>query len=79
MQAKPIQIDAFQHNVSDIEGDVFLAAILPGVYASVIVDSRACGCPDCTRSSLVASTTSGLDRYQLKDMTATETILLRTS
>ena len=36
MQAKPIQIDAFQHNVSDIEGDVFLAAILPGVYASVM-------------------------------------------
>lgn len=36
MQAKPLQIDAFQHDVSGVQGDVFLAAILPPVYASVM-------------------------------------------
>ncbi|KAK3697352.1 37S ribosomal protein S22 [Vermiconidia calcicola] len=42
-QAKPIGIDASQSQMSDIEGDVFLAALVPGMYAtimSVLVETR---------------------------------------
>ena len=43
MQAKPIALDAGQSSMSEIEGDVFLAAVVPGVYAavmSVLVETR---------------------------------------
>ncbi|KAK3696778.1 37S ribosomal protein S22 [Vermiconidia calcicola] len=42
-QAKPIGLDASQSQMSDIEGDVFLAALVPGMYAtimSVLVETR---------------------------------------
>ncbi|KAI6885448.1 hypothetical protein KC334_g15824, partial [Hortaea werneckii] len=35
MQPKPIQLDAYQSGMSDIEADTYLATIFPGMYASV--------------------------------------------
>ena len=42
-QQKPIALDAYQGHMSEREGDVFLAALYPGVYASamsVLVETR---------------------------------------
>ena len=36
MQQKPIGLDASQNHMSEIEGDVSLAALVPGMYASVM-------------------------------------------
>ncbi|KAI7218516.1 hypothetical protein KC333_g3547 [Hortaea werneckii] len=36
MQPKPIQLDAYQSGMSDIEADTYLATIFPGMYASVM-------------------------------------------
>lgn len=35
MQQKPIALDAYQGSMSDIEGDVYMATLMPAVYASV--------------------------------------------
>ncbi|KAK4543425.1 hypothetical protein LTR36_005568 [Oleoguttula mirabilis] len=35
MQQKPIALDAYQAGMSDIEGDVYMAALMPAIYASV--------------------------------------------
>jgi len=43
MQARPIALDAYQGAMSDIEGDIFMACLMPGIYASVmsvLVDTR---------------------------------------
>ena len=43
MQAKPVAIDAYQHHMSEIEGDLFMAVLAPGLYAtvmSVLVETR---------------------------------------
>ena len=43
MQQKPVALDASQNHMSEMEGDVFLAALLPGMYASimsVLVETR---------------------------------------
>jgi len=36
MQAKPIALDAYQDRMSDMDADVYMAALMPGVYASVM-------------------------------------------
>ena len=36
MPSKPIGLDASQNRMSDIEADVFMAALVPGMYASVM-------------------------------------------
>lgn len=43
LPSKPIGLEASQKRMSDIEGDVFLAALVPGMYASimsVLVETR---------------------------------------
>ncbi|KAK5112411.1 hypothetical protein LTR85_011520 [Meristemomyces frigidus] len=35
MQQKPIALDAYQGGMSDIEGDVYMATLMPAIYASV--------------------------------------------
>ncbi|TVY24265.1 putative S-adenosyl-L-methionine-dependent RNA methyltransferase, mitochondrial [Lachnellula hyalina] len=36
LQQKPIGLDAFQHRMSEVEADAYLAAVMPGTYASVM-------------------------------------------
>ncbi|KAK3115311.1 37S ribosomal protein S22 [Teratosphaeriaceae sp. CCFEE 6253] len=36
MQAKPIALNVIQDRMSDMEGDVFMATLMPGMYASVM-------------------------------------------
>lgn len=43
MQAKPIPLDAGQNHMSEMEGNLFLSALFPGIYAtvvSVLVETR---------------------------------------
>ncbi|KAK0769696.1 37S ribosomal protein S22, partial [Friedmanniomyces endolithicus] len=35
MQQKPIALDAYQERMSDMDGDVYMAALMPGIFASV--------------------------------------------
>ncbi|KAK5172467.1 hypothetical protein LTR04_002393 [Oleoguttula sp. CCFEE 6159] len=35
MQQKPIALDAYQNRMSEIDGDAYVAAVMPAVYASV--------------------------------------------
>jgi ribosomal protein RSM22 (predicted rRNA methylase) len=36
MHQKPIAIDAFQNQMSEMEGDIFVSTLMPGMYASVM-------------------------------------------
>lgn len=36
MPQKPIALDAYQSQMAEIEGDVYMASLIPGVYASVM-------------------------------------------
>ncbi|KJX99802.1 hypothetical protein TI39_contig351g00018, partial [Zymoseptoria brevis] len=43
MQQKPIALDATQSNMAEMDGDVFLASLMPGIFASVtsvLVETR---------------------------------------
>ncbi|KAK1819602.1 37S ribosomal protein S22 [Friedmanniomyces endolithicus] len=35
MQQKPIALDAYQERMSDMDGDLYMAALMPGIFASV--------------------------------------------
>lgn len=36
LEPKPIQLEAGQHNMNEVEGNTFMAAMMPGIYASVM-------------------------------------------